>query len=162
MNDCEHAVRLGAYHDGELSAAQRAEVEAHLAGCPACAAELKRIGRLDGLLAHLASSTREEIPPAVLARLHRSVRRLPATGIVRVAEALAGLAATILVTCVVGLTTGQTPARARETPAAIPVWEAQAVVQPAAGGATTEPAPANSDELLGMWISMDLSSRDDQ
>jgi anti-sigma factor RsiW len=38
---------LSAYHDGELSVADRARVEAHLRGCPDCAALLESMARLD-------------------------------------------------------------------------------------------------------------------
>src|SRR4051812_6571289 len=40
MVDCENRVRLNAYHDGELSLAERADVEAHLLDCASCAADL--------------------------------------------------------------------------------------------------------------------------
>ena len=43
MVDCENRVRLDAYHDGELSPAERSDVEAHLRDCPSCAAELAAI-----------------------------------------------------------------------------------------------------------------------
>jgi len=41
---------LQAYHDGELSEAQRKEVESHLAKCPKCQAKLAELGALDELL----------------------------------------------------------------------------------------------------------------
>jgi len=41
--DCEREPTVGAYHDGELSEAAREAFEAHLATCPGCAAELKRV-----------------------------------------------------------------------------------------------------------------------
>jgi len=41
--DCEREPTVGAYHDGELSGAAREAFEAHLATCPSCAAELKRV-----------------------------------------------------------------------------------------------------------------------
>ena len=40
MSSCERDVQVGPYHDGELSDADRAAFEAHLAGCPACARHL--------------------------------------------------------------------------------------------------------------------------
>ena len=40
---CEREPTVGAYHDGELSGAAREAFEAHLAACPSCAAELKRV-----------------------------------------------------------------------------------------------------------------------
>jgi anti-sigma factor RsiW len=46
--DCGKAQeRISAYHDGELSAADRARVEAHLRSCPECAALLDSIERID-------------------------------------------------------------------------------------------------------------------
>jgi hypothetical protein len=41
---------LQAYHDGELDATQRREVESHLAECPHCQAKLAELSALDGLL----------------------------------------------------------------------------------------------------------------
>ena len=54
MVDCENPVRLDAYHDGELSPAERAGVEAHLRHCPSCVAELAAIRGLSGAFAHAA------------------------------------------------------------------------------------------------------------
>ncbi|NJD61785.1 MAG: zf-HC2 domain-containing protein [Deltaproteobacteria bacterium] len=46
--DCRKAQEMiSAYHDGELSAAGRARVEAQLRGCPDCAALLESIARID-------------------------------------------------------------------------------------------------------------------
>jgi anti-sigma factor RsiW len=42
---------LGAYHDGELRGGRRRRIEAHLAGCAACRAELAEIRNLSALLA---------------------------------------------------------------------------------------------------------------
>ncbi len=41
---------LGAYHDGELRGARLRQIEAHLAECTACQAELEEIRRLSALL----------------------------------------------------------------------------------------------------------------
>ena len=47
----EHVTEwLGAYHDGELGAAAARKIEAHLAECGACRAELEEIRRLSDLL----------------------------------------------------------------------------------------------------------------
>jgi anti-sigma factor RsiW len=51
MVDCENQVRLDAYHDGELPAAERSDVEAHLRDCPSCVAELAAIRRMSGAFA---------------------------------------------------------------------------------------------------------------
>jgi predicted anti-sigma-YlaC factor YlaD len=42
---------LAEYHDGELSARRRRQVEAHLADCPACRARLSELERLSDVLA---------------------------------------------------------------------------------------------------------------
>src|SRR6478752_3355474 len=52
MIKCENRVRLDAYHDGELSPAERADVEAHLRICPSCAAELAAMRRVSGVFAN--------------------------------------------------------------------------------------------------------------
>jgi anti-sigma factor RsiW len=74
MVDCDQPVRLDAYHDGELSAAERAAVEAHLCDCPSCAAELAAIRAMSGVFADAAprEASREQ-----LLRLARGVRPEP-------------------------------------------------------------------------------------
>jgi negative regulator of sigma E activity len=86
--------RLSAYLDGELTAAERAEVEAHLAACAACAALLATMGEVDDVARELpveapsgyfdsfpgrvrARIATEGAPPARPAR-PRAHRRLPA------------------------------------------------------------------------------------
>jgi anti-sigma factor RsiW len=54
MVDCGNPVRLDAYHDGELSPAERSDVEAHLRDCPSCAAELAAIRGVSGAFADTA------------------------------------------------------------------------------------------------------------
>ena len=78
MSECEQAIRLNAYHDGELSPAARADLERHLGQCPQCSAELERLRRLRGMFASLP---RPELPAFSRQRLHRAVERLPAAGI---------------------------------------------------------------------------------
>jgi hypothetical protein len=48
--------RLSAYVDGELPAAERAALEAHLAGCARCAAELSELRQVAGLLRALPAA----------------------------------------------------------------------------------------------------------
>jgi anti-sigma factor RsiW len=54
MVDCGTQVRLDAYYDGELSPAERADVEAHLRDCPSCAAELAAIRGMSAAFADAA------------------------------------------------------------------------------------------------------------
>src|SRR5258706_10955158 len=71
MVDCENRVRLDAYYDGEISPAQRLDVEAHLRDCPSCAAELAAIRRMSGAF---ADTTPREPSHEQLLQLARNVR----------------------------------------------------------------------------------------
>lgn len=145
---CEMITRLDAYHDGELSAAECAALEAHVRQCPACAAELRQLEALTaGLRGRVAP-----VPPEVLVRLHQRVEQLPGAGLRRLAGALAAVAAAILVAaCAAGLSIQHAaPAPA----AAMPLWEAQA-----APGQSAVTAPADSEEQLAAWTVQDLARR---
>jgi anti-sigma factor RsiW len=58
---------LSAYLEGELAAAERSEVEAHLAGCPGCAA---LAGLMKETMAATSAFPEIEPSPALLARLY--------------------------------------------------------------------------------------------
>jgi hypothetical protein len=80
--------RLSAYLDGELPPVERAEVEAHLAACPACTALLADLAAVDAAAASLPAEAPEgyfdAFPSRVAARLGVAsksparARRLPA------------------------------------------------------------------------------------
>jgi hypothetical protein len=55
---CQMMMSLGVYVLGAADTAERARVEAHLPGCPACQAELVRLTPLPGLLADVPSDLR--------------------------------------------------------------------------------------------------------
>ena len=74
MTDCGNPIRLDAYHDGELSPAERSGVEAHLRDCPSCAAELDAVR---GMSAAFADAAPREPSRDELLRLARSVRAEP-------------------------------------------------------------------------------------
>jgi hypothetical protein len=57
---CQMMMSLGVYVLGAADAGERARVEAHLPGCPACQAELMRLAPLPGLLADVPSDLRPE------------------------------------------------------------------------------------------------------
>src|SRR2546425_9590421 len=71
---------LHAYLDGQLSPVERAQLEAHLASCPACRARLDEeralIERADALLA-LATPPERAIPPFHQLRHPRPLWRFP-------------------------------------------------------------------------------------
>jgi Putative zinc-finger len=60
---CQMMVSLGVYVLGAADAGERARVEAHLPGCPACRAELMRLAPLPGRLAGVPGDMR---PPGRL------------------------------------------------------------------------------------------------
>lgn len=145
MSECEYTSLLGAYHDGEAPPEAAAEVEAHIRQCPECAAEL---GRLRALSRMLSSASRPEMPPELPGRLHQEVDLLAGTGIRRLAEAMAGVAALIVVACAVALallpsTTEPAQASAR--------WETIAVSQQQA-----EPSTTSTEEQIALWILQEL------
>ena len=80
--DCKEVRGLSdAYLDGELPPASRAEVDAHLAGCAACRAEIEAnrafIARLK------AGASYFEAPPGLAARLAQRLESEPAGTVVR-------------------------------------------------------------------------------
>jgi len=146
MNECEQAERLSAYHDGELSGAARTEVEQHLRRCPACAAELNRLGRLSQLF---SAAAEPRVPPEVLERLHAAVDVLPLAEIGRLARIVAAIAAAILLVSSVWLLRA---GGAGEPKDQIPVWETVAVVR--------QEVPVSApEEQLAQWIVQDLSRK---
>src|SRR4051794_28821185 len=97
MGDCENRVRLDAYHDGELSPAERSDVEAHLRDCPSCAAELATIRGMSGAFGDTAP---REPSHEQLLRLARSVRAEPSDArmLLRLFRG-AAVAAAVLLAC---------------------------------------------------------------
>ena len=149
MSECEQASRLGAYHDGELSPEAVAEVEAHLCQCPPCAAELRRLRGGSWVVGALVPP---QIAPSAVQRLHRVIDRLPSAGLRRLAEALAAVAATILVACTIGLALRTSP-QARTV--SLDELDMAAVTQPSVLAASTGP-----EELLAGRMVQDPSGRD--
>ena len=145
MNECEYGQRLSAYHDGEVTPKERQAIEDHLGGCPACAAELKRLRRLSGAF---ASSGRPQLSPEAAARLHRTVDRLSMADLERTARTLLAVAASILVVCGVWLWQWNGGSRAAES---IPVWETVA--------AQGQVVAAGSEEQLARWMVQDLERK---
>ncbi|MYN15983.1 anti-sigma factor [Rugamonas sp. FT107W] len=68
--------KLSAYLDAELNAADRARVEAHLAGCGECAEALAQLQALRGRVA--AEAQRHAAPEYLKHRIHAALRAEPA------------------------------------------------------------------------------------
>jgi len=146
MSECERAQRLSAYHDGEVSEAERVSLEAHLQGCPACAAERNRLRRLSDLL---SAAPRPEMSADALARLHRAADDVAMADLGRMAKALMAVAASILLVCAVWLWQSRAATGPTEP---IPAWETAATAQE--GTLATA-----SDEQLARWIVQDLERK---
>ena len=128
ISECD---RLDDYLVGGLSEDETAGFEAHLAGCPACRAELRRQQQIDGLLAQ-ATRRLEPVPSSLIDRIEQQVRRSRRRRVVHWAWGLsaAALAASVLAAW---LATGgfgtdnRTPPVVRQTP------------QPNSGGEHVDP-----------------------
>lgn len=122
---CDYTMWLEAWHDGELSGADAARVEAHVQTCAACKAELAQLQRSSSWLsgARLPAMSAE-----ARRRLHAAAQPVRERGILRLAEWLTGAAAAALVVGLVGLSsldrkappTRMQPVQAMATPAS---WE---------------------------------------
>jgi anti-sigma factor RsiW len=151
MIDCDNPVRLDAYHDGELSPAERSDVEAHLRDCPSCAAELAAIR---GMSAAFADAAPREPSYEQLLQLARSVRAEPSD-----ARMLLGLfrgaavAATLLLACALA---GAAYLSHRAKAAA---HEAMVLDHAAAGA---QPVAFATDMRLAQWIADDLQGRQEE
>jgi len=148
MSECEHASRLGAYHDGELPEAWAADVERHVSGCPACAAELDRLRALSRMC---GSAAKPQMSPAAIERLQMKMEGLPGLGLRRMAEAVAACAASILVICTAAMGvffTGREPVQAASQ------WEVTAV-----SGQGAETSGASAEDQIASWLVQDLSGK---
>src|SRR5215472_17313382 len=99
---CLMMMSLGVYVLGAADGAERARVEAHLPGCPACQAELMKLAPLPGLLAGLPDDMRAQPdPPGRTAR-----RPAPAGTRVRPARRWRAIAAAACVAAAAGTAGG--------------------------------------------------------
>ena len=93
MVPCPTNSEWSAYHDGELSEARRRELEAHLAWCAACMAQLDELQMLSGMFATAPVSVLSGVG---MRRLHDGVDGAMDQGILRLARALSAIAACVL------------------------------------------------------------------
>jgi hypothetical protein len=93
-NGCETSAQLSAYYDGELDPAAAARIEQHLPGCDECRSELNEIRELSVLAARIGE---EGMSSGGLRKIHRLVDLDQGYFILRIAGALTGLAASVMV-----------------------------------------------------------------
>jgi anti-sigma factor RsiW len=92
--NCPFESRLSAYHDNELSPADRVVVDSHLERCADCRVALASIREVSGLF---AASAAQPLSQIARHRLHRRVDREVESGLVRLSWAMSAVAAAILV-----------------------------------------------------------------
>jgi anti-sigma factor RsiW len=158
MVDCENHVRLDAYHDGELSPAERSDVEAHLRDCPSCAAELAAMRGMSGAFADTAP---REPSHEQLLELAASVRAEPSAADARMLLRLFRVtanAASLLLVCALAAAaylSQRTKAAAHEAMVLdhVTTWSRAAAFAtvPVGDGRRTE-----EQVLLAQWIADDL------
>jgi anti-sigma factor RsiW len=162
MVDCGNPIRLDAYHDGELSPAERADVEAHVRDCPSCAAELAAIRGLSGAFAGAAP---REPSHEQLLRLARSVRAEPSDArmLLRLFRASA-VAAAVLLAC--ALAAGvylarRTKAAAHEAMVLdhVATWSRSVAI---ATDPVSDERRSEQQVLLAQWIADDLRGRQEE
>ncbi len=90
---CDRSAQLHAYHDGELSSADVAEMEKHLLACLICSAEL---ADLRGMSLQLSQAQRPQLSQIERHRLHRHLDSVMERAVVRFAWSLSGVAAAVL------------------------------------------------------------------
>jgi len=132
---CQNIPKISSYHDGELPAAEAAELAAHLRQCPSCRQELER---LRGLSKWLSSSPTPEIPAAALDRLRGRVQPRRDWAVLRMAKTLTAAAAAVLLVCSVLLWRGGDAGVGPVPPAAD--WERAAVMPTSAEPTASEAA----------------------
>ena len=121
MNSCSNISLISAYHDDELDASRRAEVEGHLSACPQCAAELEQLKSLSLLIA-----ARPKLPGLsneANRRMHRHVEELTDRSVLRFAELLSGIAAAVILVATIW---SAQPAKVAAEP--VVAWDRAAVM----------------------------------
>jgi anti-sigma factor RsiW len=88
----EHVLNwIAAYHDGELNAARRSQVETHLLECPACRAELETLHALSTMLQMNPAMPVRTPPERFVAQVPLRTRSHPASPALRRMPPVGGL-----------------------------------------------------------------------
>jgi len=162
MVNCEHRVRLDAYHDGELPPAERSIVEAHVRNCPSCAAELDTMRKMS---AAFAATSPPKPSYEQLLQLARSVRAEPydARMLLRLFRRTA-IAAVVVLACAIaaGVWLSQrTKASAHEAMVLdhLAAWSQSAAYMP---DPITDQRQAEQQVRFAQWIADDLRGRQEE
>lgn len=146
MGICPYSQHLSAYHDGELPAQMRQDVEHHLPLCAACSAELEQYRQLS---AALASAPWPRLSIRQKQELYALSPTVGEAVSIRIAKWTAALAASVLLAASTWVLVRQATAQ----PAADPTsqWLQVAVNPP-------QSADPQSDLALPDWVESNLST----
>ena len=155
---CDKVAQVHAYHDGELPAADRAAVEAHVAACEPCAAMLDELRSLTRLLAEVPLPAEADAAP--VSRYYGAfykARGLQQRGVLRLSGWLTAAAAVVLAVSL--FRAPPEPVRNVEassaTAAALPAWQ-PAAVMPVAD--QEDGRAGNELVVVARWMAEDLAA----
>lgn len=157
MVPCEFNTMLGRYHDGELTGAQRGQLEDHLHDCPPCAAELEQMQAMSLALRSGAAEVMPRASADFLARLQSLTSNVESLKIIRFVTRLTAAAAAILIAATLQWALHRQPAP-QQPAAAGPTLgnEERVVLNPDSAVASAADDGALSDPQLDL-ISQELS-----
>jgi anti-sigma factor RsiW len=157
MSNCAFRARLDAYHDGELSSPERSVVEAHLRGCPSCAAE---VAAMQQMTSTFAGNVSREASHEQLLQMAQSVR-VERTNLEMLARLFRGtaVAAAVLLAGVIAAALylpDRTKAAAHQ---AMVLDHAATLIEPAASSpdALSDARQSEQQVRLAQWIADDLA-----
>jgi anti-sigma factor RsiW len=142
--DCKQRAKVSAFYDNELPEPQKAEMEAHLAACGRCQAELEALKGLSGRLSRMKTpAVSKDLALRIRERLEAQEER----GLLHVAQAMMGIAAAIMIAALVGIRMMNNAV----TTVPNPDWAV------AAQHPSEEVAGGGQETVLAQWIVDDLS-----
>ena len=149
-------LKLGAFHDGELSPADLAAVSAHVVDCDPCGRYLAALAELSAWMTSAAAGS-AGLSPIGRARLRRRLEGVTDQGLVRFGWRLSGAAAAVLVTAAGWLAWSAarpaataTASSSSSVPAVVPPW----VTVNAVGGA--DPVAVATATPAAAWYGVDV------
>lgn len=150
MDTCPYSLQLSAYHDGELSEPQRTQLEQHLeTACVPCQTELRQLRRLSSIFSaspvvHLSNAARD--------RLNKLAPQIRDVGVIRLAEWVTALAASVLVAVSTWMLVNRQHAQPRTEP-----LSTETMVL-ATSSYTDLPTDVRSDAQFDDWVTTNLAA----
>ena len=144
VSNCRFTSRISPFHDGEVAAAERQQISAHLQECAICRDELAHLQNLSDRFAEIDAPG---ITPQALRRMHKAVDTQRDRSLRRVVRAFVAVAASLFIAT--ALWVAQTSSA---TPESLVPWETHAVDPQSATLANNNPEVA-----IAQWMVQDLS-----